>query len=215
MALFSINNVKAASCNYKEQAKLNKEAANVHKEYEFVGEDQLNYHFKIYLTNITDNLRLVVTNNYNDQELNITKQDLVDGVYTIETKIATRKVKYNIEMYATTGDCAGEKLISTSITTPRYNPYSTSYICKQVPDYKYCGIFVDTSKITYAKFIENGEKYKQSLDKEDTKEKSLINKIFSFLDGYKWYFIICIIGIGLLIGIIILKNKFKVSKRGF
>ena len=50
--------VKADACSYKEQAALNKEAKNIKKSYEFIEDDPLNYHFKIYLTNITDKIIL-------------------------------------------------------------------------------------------------------------------------------------------------------------
>lgn len=207
--------VKADACSYKEQAALNKEAKNIKKSYEFIEDDPLNYHFKIYISNISENLRLEIINDYDNRTLSVTNSNLADGVYTIETRVATRKVKYSINVSAINGNCAGKQLLKTSITTPRYNSYSTSYICEQVPNFKYCGKFVDTSTMTYSEFLEKGEKYKLDNTKtNESKKEGFFKTIANFIFKYKWAFIGGVTILIILSVFVILLRYKRVKKRG-
>lgn len=206
---------KADSCNYKEQAKLNKEAANIDYKYEFIKDDPNNYHFNIYITNIPEDLRLEIKNNYSKAKLSITAKDTQDGLYTIVTKTAKQRVKYSIDVYGNSGNCSGQLLYKKTITTPRYNIYSTSYICEQVPEFKYCGDFADTTKMTYSEFIQKAEKYKvQNAYYGSSQKKGFWQNILAFLNKYKWFLIVGVLTAGLIIGAIFLYRYLRIKKKG-
>lgn len=204
------------NCSYKDQAALIKEASNVKKSYEFINNDPLNRHFMIYITNISDNLRLEITNDYLDkQKLEVTSLDMQNGAYTIETNIASRKVTYTINIYSKSDKCYNQKLLTTRVVTPRYNEYSTSYICEQVPDFKYCGEFYDTSKLTYSEFLKKGEEYKlKNAKEEEVEKKGFFASILAFLNKYKWYIIGGVLLAAAITFTVIFIHKKRLEKRG-
>ena len=207
---------KADDCTYKDQQALNKEVSNIKMSYEFIDNDPLHYHFKINITNIPDDLKLVITDDYSSNNLELTKDNTDDGIYSFETLIATRKVTFNIDIYSIGNSCYNKKLRSKKLITPRYNPYSSSYICEQVPDFEYCNKFKDTSSLTYEQFIKKGEQYKAKFYKneEEQQKRGLLSIILSFIIKYKWYFIIGILVIGLAIGLFFVIRKIKIARRG-
>lgn len=215
LVTFSIASVKADSCSYKQQTELNKEATNIKATYEFIDEDPLNYHFNVYFTNITENLKLVITDDYTQKEIEVTFNDTDNGVYKLETYTAKRKVTFNYQIYSLASECFNKKLLTKNIVTPRYNEYSTSYICEQVPDFKYCNEFADTSSLSYEKFIRLGEDYKKTHLKIESNEKqSFLDKAFNFFSKTKWYFIIGFAIIALAVAAFIVSKKIKIKKRG-
>lgn len=195
---------KADSCNYKEQATLNKEAKNIGKEYEFIDSDPLNYHFKIYITNVTENFRLEVSSTYNDKKYNYSIADAVDGVITFETLTASTRVKYTIDVVINNGNCIGQTVRKMFITTPAYNPFSTNPWCSEYPDFKYCKKFMDTSGLTIADFNKKISEY------ITPQTKTEIRKSFNLLDIFKniWFIIaVSLIFITIIIFVIVIKRK--------
>ncbi len=194
--ILGLNSKVEAACSYKDQAALNKQATNVQTSYEFIDEDPLNYHFRITITNITEDLRVNITDDYSIKELDITRNDTTDGIYTFDTYIASRPVTFEIEIYAN-GQCDDQKLLGTKLVTPMYNTYSTSYICDQVPDFEYCGQFTDTSSMTYSEFLEKGEAYKQKVLSSENEESKF--SLWEFIKDHALIFII--VGIVIILGV--------------
>ena len=81
------------------------------------------------------------------------------------------------------------------LTTPRYNEYSNYEICQRLSDFYLCQEFVTFSEIDEAKFDTQIDKYingdvnSEGEKVKDTDELKLTDKIFSFIDDYKWYII--------------------------
>ncbi len=209
--ILGLNSKVEAACSYKDQAALNKQATNVQTSYEFIDEDPLNYHFRITITNITEDLRVNITDDYSIKELDITRNDTTDGIYTFDTYIASRPVTFEIEIYAN-GQCDDQKLLGTKLVTPMYNTYSTSYICDQVPDFEYCGQFTDTSSMTYSEFLEKAKDYSNSLANDQNENGKF--SMLQFIKKYWLYFVVGIVIICLGVGIFIFIKKKNLKKKG-
>ncbi len=213
---------KADSCNYKEQAALNKEAKNVTFNYEIVDKlDELNskenpsqynirdyYYIQMNLTNITDNLYVEITNNQNDEKLTYYSSDLVDGVVSFKAN-NDKVVTYTLNIYAQTDTCS-RKLMTRTVKSPKFNTFYHRGMCIDVPEYKYCQEVItsemDDNKI--GKSITNYYNKQMANQKQETqKEKNNIKK----------YLIIGSIVLGSIIvigGIILIIVKIMRKRRG-
>lgn len=180
---------KADSCNYKEQAALNKEAKNITFNYEVVDKssevDLSNgvpptieyYYIQMNLTNITDNLYVEITNNQNDEKITYYSSDLVDGVVSFKAN-SYKVVTYTLNIYAQTDTCS-KKLMTRTVKAPKFNTFYQRGLCLYVPEYKYCQEVItsemDDNKIS--KSITNYYNKQIANQKQETqKEKNNLKK---------------------------------------
>ena len=99
----------------------------------------------------------------------------------------------------------GEKISSKTLTTPKFNKYSTSYICDDIPEFKYCKTFAYTENVTYEEFIKKAQDYKNKLTTaEEDNKKGILD--------YLKLVLISIIIILIVLGIVILYLKKYKSK---
>ena len=195
------------SCNYKEQQALNKEISNIKTSYEFIDEDPLKYHFRINITNIAEDLKLIITDDYSSQELEIIRENTDNGVYSFETLIATKKVTFTIEIYSIGNSCYNKKMQTKKVVTPRYNPYSTSSWCDNYPEFQYCDKFKDTSNLTYSEFTNKVQNYAINLQKKGS--HNVKNSIFYYFKKYLIYIIIGVVIIAIAISVFLFIKKKK------
>ncbi len=184
-----------SSCSYSEQAEINNIVANVKATYEvtdiyggktlnidypdeFGNIPEIDYYIKGFnfsILNITDDIYVRVTNNYDKAELIFRNSDATDGVVTFQTKNTDQLITYTIEVYANKYSCVGEVFRKFTITTPIYNSFSELDVCSRYPEFYYCQEFISSDQVTFDTFFTNLEKYEESLkEKEETEQKKTI-----------------------------------------
>ena len=191
--------VKAAStCSYKEQAALNKEAANIKATYEEQTEYYMTqgcnmescaateYYFKISVLNLSKNFYIIVKN-ANDSSMEFLSYSLADnGIVSFNNKNIMETNTYTFTVYSSdeTG-CPNEKYRTFTLKTPRYNEYSTYVQCEKSPEFEMCQKYVNFD-IDYYDFAEKVEEYNnKKITEEQEKNISFIQKVFNFIDNNK------------------------------
>ncbi len=123
-----------AECGYERQAELSRIAANVQVGYSY----QMENNYPIFTVNITN-----VTNDiYIDESVN--GQRIINiSEATMNYKGDNLNISFNI--YSNDQNCPNEKLLTKYINIPKYNFLSTSDECKKYPNFKYCGVWLNTT----------------------------------------------------------------------
>ena len=145
--------ITKASCDYQRKAELSKIASNVQVNYSYEVENEYPV-MNIILNNITDDI--YVEDNYGN-------------VFTNSENILTYTLGANIDfiIYSKDNNCYSEKLLTKYVKTPYYNVYYSDAICNDNSN-KLCGMWVDTSDMSYADFVSNVSSF------EKTKKNSTI-----------------------------------------
>ena len=105
------------------------------------------------------------------------------------------KYTFIIKASSKTG-CEGEEIKSLYLQIPRYNKYSSEYVCGIVPDYYLCQKFVTFDEVDYEFFRDNINKELEKVDlkliDEETKKnenKNFWQKTTDFIKDNKYIFI--------------------------
>ena len=201
--LFTIKVEAASICSYKEQTEINQLAANVKATYEVV-QDTVQFEdmnstmdvFNISLFNVTEKIYVVIKNNINNEEKIITSNDATEGVASFKWDYAEAVTNFTIQVYTTERtSCPNERYKTIYLTTPRYNEFYDRETCQELTDFYLCQKFVTFSEISEEKFFKQLESYRNGdvndsgediIDKDDN---STTDKVFNFIDDYKWYFV--------------------------
>lgn len=238
LSLFAITlNVKGASCDYEEKAKLNNEIANVKVNYEIkeylvdpstyevpdevVGtpdEDTFELwldYFQINILNLTENMYVIVKNDQDKEEIRYNYSDVKDGVINFARYNRENVVKYTFEIYASdVSSCGGNKLKTLTLTLPRYNEYSAYDMCSSVPDYYLCQDYTTSKEVEFGEFVENVleeiEKRNEEEQKQKEKESKWYYKIGKFVSEHKTAFMIAggvIVVAGGATTVVVIKRK--------
>ena len=231
-----IDTQAASTCSYAEQAELNEIANNVKVNYEVVDlydgqayqldsgldEDPLVdiyvRGFKINILNITEDILVRVTNDFDNIEYTYDSKNIQDGIGTFETKNNEELVKYTINIYSNKGSCTGDLVRSFKMVTPAYNLYSSMALCDDYPQYYYCQEFLPTGSIEYITFSRGLDKYIEEIEdkkkeEEEEKNKNIFEKIKDFYIKNKIIVnigVIIVIASGIVVTTIVLVKK----KRG-
>lgn len=222
--IFCISNVKAASlCSYKETTELNKIASNVKATYEllektihFEDKDATKEIFNISIFNITENVYVIVKNNYNNMEKTYTYADSKEGIVEFDWENSDKVTNFTIEVYSTSKtSCPHEKLKTTYLITPRFNEYSNREVCNENPDFYLCQKYVNFKEVDETKFLSQLENYKKgsitdSDEKLDEPELTMFDKIFNFINNYKLYILG---GIAIIITASLIIYKIRTKKQ--
>lgn len=227
--------VVVAECTAEESNKLNSLAANVKANYEVIQkevsidegfnypdglteEEMNNYkayrdYFRIYISNITEDLYVTVTNKNTNETTTYTYKDAVDGVISFEQKVLIEITNYTIVVYSSDEtNCPNSKLYTLYVTTPLYNNFSESNLCDGIEDFYLCHEYLSvntsfenfeelTSKYREGKIDDSGE---EIIQQEET--KGFIN----FIKEHKGIVItvsVVIVIIGGLVTVIIVKKQ--------
>lgn len=222
--LCSINVSAASICDYKEQTALNQKAANIKVNYEVVTEREeygeiadSSEVFDISIFNVTEDFYIVVKNNINNVEKKYTVDDVQNGIIKFRWTYATSVTNFTIQVYSTNKtSCPDEKYKTIYLTTPRYNKFYRRETCQNNLEFYLCQKFVTFSEISEDKFLNQLEKYRNNkINTEgheivEPEKVTLFDKIFEFLDNYKWY----IISSGVVIlGVIVVIQRKKMKKQ--
>lgn len=208
-------NVYADKCDNSTKKELLKEANEIKVDYDEVVEqvhikdeyydymaDETSLNISIY--NLTDNMQLEISNDYNDSMIFINKDDYKDGKYTFKDLSYLNVIKYKIEVYSNTS-CDKYLVKTINYTKPMYN-YNYSYqICKDNSDISICQKYVTSDKNKYSMGIgleEAVEKYKSGEYKNEEEEQGK-----SFLENNYMYITVGIACLATITGIIVYINK--------
>lgn len=195
-----------AECDAAESNRLKSLAVNVKYSYEIVelevsmeegynppdgmtDEELANYvakddFFRIYLSNITEDLYVVVTNENTKETKTFRYSDTNNGTISFDEKVGIEIVNYKIVVYASEkSDCSARELRTMYLTTPKYNPLSESQLCIGIEEFYLCHEYLSvdpkfdqfdtlTYKYREGKLDENGEE-----KKEEEKDKGFIGFI--------------------------------------
>ena len=197
----SIITAKATVCTNEEYIELKNIAGKVDKTYEEKEEevDPSTYYtnketgnepvyepyLSVIFSNITEDIYIKVSNDYNDEVKFIRYQDTQDGIYKFDWKNIDKITKFTYEVYSSTEtSCPDEKYYTGYLVLPKYNELSESVMCEGLGDFDACNRYV-TSNMT------REEQEKKILEKiavveEETtkKNKKWYQKIGDFASDY-------------------------------
>lgn len=199
-----------ALCDATESNRLNGLAVNVKHSYEIVDlevplpddynlpdgmsdEDLENYvnkesYYRIYLSNITEDLYVVVTNTNTNEKKTFRYSDTENGSVSFDERVGTEIINYTFEVYASEkNDCVGRKLHTMYLTTPMYNVYSESANCTGISEFYLCHEYLSVD-VKFDKFDSLTEQYREGKIREDgsIKEDEKTEKgFFGFIKEHK------------------------------
>ena len=172
-------------------------------------EDAYDYGFEIAIKNITEDVYVVVKNDYSDDVFTYHYADTENGVKTLESLANDDVVNFTFEVKSENANCKDEDYRKITITTPVYNYYTDYTFCKNNPKVDVCKTFV-SKLFTQEEFASAVEKVNKDNDKKENKETN--DKIANFVKENKYLFIIGGIVI-VIIGVATICVKIK-KKRG-
>ena len=228
LTIFLIIPQKAyASCTSSEKTRLQTFASNITYKYDYKETFDKNSYgsisFNIYLYNVTDEMVVKYAPNYTSTGEVVTKGKIdlnkINGVTTLQNVAAGKSHRF--EVYASGSTCNNERLYTFYVSTPSYNKYYSSELCKKAPDHSYCNRWANLS-ITEEQFTKeltnyiNNEDKKEEPKEEEKKNPSFKDKVIEYLiiaNDYVYYVTIPVIVISLLL--IIVLNKRKKDKMKF
>lgn len=242
--LININNVSAA-CDFTETDELNKLASNVKVSYEVGAGDEIDKKneitppdglteeelaqweeekaytavFKVYVTNITEDLYVTVYDKLLDTTTTYQYSDTNNGTLTIRQEYIESIDEFTINVYSSdTTNCSGTKLNTLYLTTPMYNTYSSYYLCEGAEEFYLCHEYLSVLPVSFSEFEELVTQYKNGKINEDgdinNNEQKEEASFWDFIKNHKNLVIglsigICVSG-GVVIGIVIKRKRSRV-----
>ena len=172
--------------------------------------------FRIYITNITEELYVVVTNDVTDEELTFTYQDSNNGTVTFDQEDLSSIRNYTVTVYSSSQtNCPDTRLYNYYFTTPMYNTFSEYDVCEGLEEFYLCYEYLSVSMPSYADFLSSVEDYRNGLIDEEGEEipPDVVEEDNSFWDyvGEHWIIITIVAGViivgGVLVTVIIVKKQ--------
>lgn len=166
-------------------------------------------YINIKITNLTEELYVVVTNELSNEKATYTYQDSNQGVINIRQDDIRNIVNYKIEVYSSSStSCANTKLYTLTLVTPAYNEYSEYALCEDAQDFYLCQPFVSYNIediADFQSFVELVQKYKDGQVNEEGEETEEIEQESSFqgfVKNHKGIIIGTVVGIVVIGGIV-------------
>lgn len=148
--LFSSVNVYAATCSGTDLQKVSKAANGIKANYTInegkVKENSAEYEvfpsidFSIY--NITSDVFLKITNDFNQDETIVTYSKTNNGKYSFSTDEMFEKRTYYIEVFSNLDSCKADSIKSITLKKPYYNQNAKFNICIENPDVPMCKKYI-------------------------------------------------------------------------
>ncbi len=221
MFIFIIPVQADSRCSLNEQLELNQLVNNIKISYEtkqdivqYTDMDAERIFFQIDILNITDDVYLKITNDFNNEEIIYNYADTEDGLITFNWFDIDSVVNFKVEVYSSVNSaCPGELYRTISLKLPRYNYFYDYEICNDYKDFSLCQQFVFFNDIDEKDFNEQLNKYKASLNKEDTENKPNGNITNNYNSNLKVAFYTFLIIIAIVLIIIIIVKLLQVLKK--
>ena len=171
--LFSSVNVYAATCTGADLQKVSKAANGIKTNYTInegkVKENSAEYEvfpsidFSIY--NITSDVFLKITNDFNQDETIVTYSMTNNGKYSFSTDEMFEKRTYYIEVFSNLDSCKADSIKSITLKKPYYNPNSAYAICIENPNVPMCQTYITEDTGVSEQYID--AKVKEYLNKNN------------------------------------------------
>ena len=205
------------TCTYKEKANLNKLAGSVEVSYDIVKNTDGSYTFKISAYNITSELSITVTNDYDATFfLTIVSEMTNNGTYTFEVNDYSNIIKYNFVVRATTSPCTSD-LKKLTLIKPKKNKYHDYNECKlaDTEGYTYCAEWI-TKEIALSESevlekIQEQRSYVKKIKTTKCVNCSTNVRMYARLEMVKMYKRFIVIGLSIGIALDIIYIYLKVS----
>ena len=228
--LFSYVSVFAVECKASDLAKLNEDANNVKVGYEVVEtkkmvrkstlmleeesnemEEVTEEALKITVYNVTDDIYLVETNDYNNDKKVINSSNSTNGKYSFVTDDIYNYINYKYEIFSNLKTCDTTLLKTITFTKPIFNDNAHYQICVDNPTVPVCQRYItaDTG-VTDATLVEKVESYlNNNGNVETTKKADNNNAATSFIKDNMYYIIggASVIVVGAIVIYIVISKK--------
>ena len=184
--LMFIPHLVNAECDFKEKGKLQSLASNLNFTYNYKQkDDDENFpgiEFSVTVANLRPELYIVDLNTKKTYYYNENKEVTIDGY--------SDGISVRFAVYANSGNCKDQHLITNYVSLPSYNRYHIDKVCEDVTGYQLCNRWSRVT-LSYDTFVKKVTNYKKSLP-EDTiddvvVQDDFVEKIIDFLSNYSFY----------------------------
>ena len=148
--------------------------------------EEYDYGFEIAIKNITEDIYVVVKNDYSNDVFTYHYADTENGVKTFESIATDEAVNFTFEVKSENVNCKDEDYRKITLTTPIYNLYYRYQFCSDNPKSKVCKMFVN-EKISAKEFATEVNAKKEDNQKSDDSNKK---NVPTFVKENKYLFII-------------------------
>ena len=148
--------------------------------------EEYDYGFEIAIKNITEDIYVVVKNDYSNDVFTYHCADTENGVKTFESIATDEAVNFTFEVKSENVNCKDEDYRKITLTTPIYNLYYRYHFCSDNPKSKVCKMFVN-EKISAKEFATEVNAKKEENQKSDDSNKK---NVPTFVKENKYLFII-------------------------
>ena len=170
------------------------------------------YYIKVYLYNLSEDLRAVVTNNINKKKMEFQGKDSVDNLITFDSDDVRNLYTYTVEIYPTDTTCDASALFKTSISLPKFNEQRLYYgKCDETPEFELCQEYI-TQDISYEDLVARQTEYaERKLEEASKNEEDESKGLFDLIKEYKYWVIgtVAIVGAVGVSAYVIIKKKRK------
>ena len=138
--------------------------------------------FKIYITNLTENIYVEVKDSFSGKTKKYTYEDSENGTVIVKDYDLSRINTFTIDVKAVDSDCIRNNIRTIKKTLPRRNEFSTYGMCEGISEYYLCHEYVEYEQTLSAEEMFNrmetyrANKEKQEKEEEKEKEKGFFEK---------------------------------------
>ena len=197
--------VEAASCTTEEKKALKQEAQAIEIIPNLDSDASPNhqYFYSVTFTNFNNKFYIIDSDDHRYEYSSDHTSDKLYGTYA-PGRVITFRV-YG----AMGGNCAFELLSTVRVTFEHYNDYYLSPLCEGIEEFSLCQRNYSGKIESESWFVEQVEKYKASLEKQEEpeKDKNIIEEITKYLAKNSYIIVITIVVILLIIVIVVIKIK--------
>jgi len=147
------------------------------------------FYYKIYISNLTEDLYVVVTNNQDDTKKTLYYKDGENGTVSFDWNNLWEITNFTITVYSSDKtDCPNTKLYTTYLTTPQYNDFSTYEACDGLEEFYLCYQYLTVPQVDFNTFVELTNKYRNGkIDKngEEIKKEEEEKGFVAFVKKHK------------------------------
>lgn len=212
-----------AECGYAERNNYRSQANNMKFKYEIAektlegnvdGEEVpvTQTYMKIYIYNLTEDLKLTVKDPEIKKTWNYTYDDVKDGVIIFDSEDVSRVINYEFDVYAADETCDTDELRISTLRVPKFNTYYYWEMCEETPEFYLCQKFIETDK-TYEEFVSERDDYLKKLNnsaEETVEDESFFENLRDFIVKYKYVIILIAIITGVGVFVIVKKKRSRI-----
>ena len=128
------------------------------------------YAYDINFENVTEDVKIIVTNDNASNTYTFTSEDIKDGKVGFLTENVLEKIIYTVSIYSNKDECKGSVVRKFTFETPKFNPWSHMIMCTD-SESEFCKTTTyDDENIDVNKMAKDVEKKKEEKEEEKTKK---------------------------------------------